>query len=69
MRHEGFSFYGPRMSDKGADTDLKHVYVFCWLNVTLLLHLIWCPSVYTSFCQMCWSSLLVFLYMCDLVVS
>ena len=28
VKHEGFSFYGPRKSDKGADTDLKHN--FCW---------------------------------------
>ena len=28
MRHEGFSFYGPRKSDEGADTDL--IYNFCW---------------------------------------
>ena len=24
VRHEGFSFYGPRKSDEGADTDLIH---------------------------------------------
>ena len=29
VRHEGFSFYGPRKSDKG--TDLINNY--CWLNV------------------------------------
>ena len=28
MRHEGFSFYGPRKSDQGGDTDL--IYNFCW---------------------------------------
>ena len=67
VRYEGFSFYVPKMSDQGADTDL--IYVFCWLNVTLLLHLIWRLSVYTSFCQICWSRVLVLLYMCYLVVS
>ena len=30
MRHERFSFYGPRKSDVRADTDLK--YIPCWLN-------------------------------------
>ena len=30
MRHEGFSFYGLRESDEGADTDL--IYNFCWPN-------------------------------------
>ena len=30
MRHEGFSFYGPRKSDEGGDTDL--IYNFCWPN-------------------------------------
>ena len=28
MRHEGFSLYGLRESDEGADTDL--IYNFCW---------------------------------------
>ena len=28
VRHERFSFYGPRKSDEGADTDL--IYNFCW---------------------------------------
>ena len=28
VRHEGFSFYGPRKSDWGADTDV--IYTFCW---------------------------------------
>ena len=28
MRHEWFSFYGPRKSDEGADTDL--INNFCW---------------------------------------
>ena len=28
MRHEGFSFYGLRQSEKGGDTDL--IYNFCW---------------------------------------
>ena len=28
MRHEGFSFYGPRTSDEGDDTDV--IYNFCW---------------------------------------
>ena len=27
--HEGFSFYGLRKSDEGADTELMHVYNFC----------------------------------------
>ena len=31
MRHEGFSFYGPRKSDERADTDL--IYKFCWHNI------------------------------------
>ena len=30
VRHEGFSFYGPRKSDEGADTDL--IYNFYWPN-------------------------------------
>ena len=29
MRQEGFSFYGPRYSYDGADTDLT--FNFCWL--------------------------------------
>ena len=29
-RHEGFSFYGPRKADEGADTDLIGLYHFCW---------------------------------------
>ena len=29
VRHEGFSFYGPRKSDEGADTDL--IYNFAGL--------------------------------------
>ena len=33
VRHVGFSFYGLRKSDKGADTDL--VYSFCWSKVGL----------------------------------
>ena len=33
VRHEGFSFYGPRNSDEGADTDL--IYNFCWPNLPL----------------------------------
>mgnify|MGYP001796792324 FL=1 len=28
VKHEGFSSYGPRKSDEGADTDL--IYSFCW---------------------------------------
>ena len=28
MRHVGLSFYGPRKSDEGGDTDLT--YNFCW---------------------------------------
>ena len=35
MRHEGFSFYGLRESDEGADTDL--IYNFCWPNQSNLL--------------------------------
>ena len=31
VRHEGFSFYAPRKSDEGADTDL--IYNFCWSNL------------------------------------
>ena len=31
MRHERFSFYDPRRSDEGADTDL--LYNFCWPQV------------------------------------
>ena len=30
MRYEGFSFYGLRLSDEGADTDL--IYKFFWPN-------------------------------------
>ena len=29
MRHEGFSFYGPRKSDEGGDTDL--IYNICYI--------------------------------------
>ena len=29
VRHEGFSFYGPRKSDEGADKIL-YIYNFCW---------------------------------------
>ena len=32
MRHEGFSFYGPRKSDEGGDTDL--IYNFFWPYIT-----------------------------------
>ena len=42
VRHEGLSFYGPRKSDKGADTDLKDN--FC--GPYLLVHnnlLLQCP--------------------------
>ena len=40
MRHEGFSFYGPRKSDEGGDTDL--IYNFCWPYETsyLLMNLL-----------------------------
>ena len=27
VRHKGVSFYGPRMSDEGADTDLSNMYM------------------------------------------
>ena len=33
VRHVGFSFYGLRKSDKGADTDL--IYNLCWSKVGL----------------------------------
>ena len=38
MRHEGFSFYGPKKSDEGADTGL--IYNFCWLNGVYGLNII-----------------------------
>ena len=33
MRHEGFSFYGLRLSDEGGDTDL--IYNLCWPKLAL----------------------------------
>ena len=44
MTHEGLSFYGPRKSDKGADTDIMDN--FC--GPYLLVHnnlLLQCPCV------------------------
>ena len=31
VKHKGFSFYGPRTSDEGADTDV--IYNFCWPKI------------------------------------
>ena len=36
MRHDGFSFYGHRKSDEGADTDL--IYNFYWPNNEIHTH-------------------------------
>ena len=33
VRHEGFSFYGPRNLDEGADIDL--IYNVCWPNTDI----------------------------------
>ena len=32
VRHEGLSFYGPRKSDEGADTDLIYI-IFAGLSL------------------------------------
>ena len=39
LRYEGFSFYGPRKSDEGADTDgiIFAGLLACWLDFSLLL--------------------------------
>ena len=36
VRHKGFSFYGSRKSDEGADTDL--IYDFCWPYCPFYFH-------------------------------
>ena len=37
VRHEGFSFYGPRKSDEGVDTDLIYI-IFAGLVLLFYIH-------------------------------